>query len=257
MDARAAAPIRIELLDAGILGLRLDRPGASNAVDLATIEELERILASPALEGARFVILTGSGERAFCAGGDLRYFSTLDSAEKAEAMSRRVQGLLHRLWAGPQVVIAAVNGAAVGGGCELLTAAHFRVAARHASFRFVQAKHGLTPGWGGSGRLARLLGPTRAADLLLTARRLDAEEALRIGLVDRVTDSGAELEGALALARAIRENHASGVQAIQRLLRQDDEQRLRAANEAEARAFAEGWRSREFWKVCARLLERA
>src|SRR5687767_9181629 len=124
--------------------VRLNRPKAHNAINESVIDVLEsvfdRVEADPQL---RALIITGTKENSFCAGGDLHYFATLDTREKGIEMSRRMQKLLDRLWSGQKPVIVAINGQALGGGCEIITACHFRIAASTASFSYRQAANGL------------------------------------------------------------------------------------------------------------------
>src|ERR1700730_11411863 len=133
--------------DIGVI--RLNRPGVHNALNELAIEALEAVLERVETDPQiRALIITGTGSKTFCAGGDLQYFDTLDTREKGIEMSRRMQALLDRLWSGRKVVIAAINGQALGGGCEILTACHFRIAASTASFAYLQAANGLITGWG-------------------------------------------------------------------------------------------------------------
>lgn len=165
--------------------LTIHRPDKLNALNQATLEELDEAIG--ALVSAAEVdglIVTGAG-RAFVAGADIAELAALDP-EGALALSRRGQEVLARLEASPKPVIAAVNGFALGGGCELAMACHVRVAADTARFGQPEVKLGLIPGYGGTQRLPRLVGPGYAAQLLLTGDVIDAAEALRIGLVNRV-----------------------------------------------------------------------
>src|SRR6185503_3118889 len=173
----------------GIGTIQLNRPEVHNAVNQSVIEALETTLDKVAADDAvRALIITGAGSTTFCAGGDLQYFATLDTREKGIEMSRRMQVLLDRLWSGQKPVIAAVNGQALGGGCEILTACHFRIAASTANFAYRQAANGLVTGWGGGMRLFHLVGRTPALKLLLTGDSIDAAEALRIGLIDQIEE---------------------------------------------------------------------
>jgi enoyl-CoA hydratase/carnithine racemase len=199
--------------DVGII--RLNRPQAHNAVNAAVIEELEQIVESLEHKNdVRFLILTGTGKATFCAGGDLKYFATLKTRSQGMRMSRRMCAILDRLAAGPQVVVAAVNGSALGGGCEILTACHFRIAASNSRFAFRQAANGLTTGWGGGIRLFHLLGRTQALRLFLTAETISAEEAHRIGLLDRVVPRAKLLSAAQQLVSTIRVNSPGAVSAF-------------------------------------------
>ena len=170
---------------ARIAVLTVNRPDKLNALNRATIDELDRaideLVSSPDVAG---IIVTGAG-RAFVAGADIAELAALDSAG-AHALSVRGQEVFARFEASPKPVIAAVNGFALGGGCELAMACHVRIAADTAKFGQPEVKLGFIPGYGGTQRLPRLVGPGHAAQLLLTGEIIDAAEALRIGLVNRV-----------------------------------------------------------------------
>lgn len=176
--------LRISVADR-IGTLTIHRPDRLNALNSATIDELDRAIdalgAAPEVDG---IIVTGTG-RAFVAGADIAELAALDP-EGARALSRRGQEVFARLEASSKPVIAAVNGFALGGGCELAMACHVRVAADTARFGQPEVKLGLIPGYGGTQRLPRLVGPGHAAQLLLTGEIIDAAEASRIGLVNRV-----------------------------------------------------------------------
>jgi enoyl-CoA hydratase len=175
--------------------LTIHRPDKLNALNRATIEELDvaigALTASPEVGG---IIVTGAG-RAFVAGADIAELAALDPAG-ARALSRRGQQVFARFEASDKPVIAAVNGFALGGGCELAMACHIRIASDLAKFGQPEVKLGLIPGYGGTQRLPRLVGPGHAAQLLLTGEIIDAQEASRIGLVNRVVP-GAELMSAV------------------------------------------------------------
>ena len=165
--------------------LTIHRPDKLNALNRATIEELDlaigSLVSSPEVDG---IVVTGAG-RAFVAGADIAELAAL-SAAGAHELSRRGQDVFTRLEASHKPVIAAVNGFALGGGCELAMACHIRIASDLAKFGQPEVKLGLIPGYGGTQRLPRLVGPGHAAQLLLTGEIIDAAEASRIGLVNRV-----------------------------------------------------------------------
>lgn len=169
----------------GIGTLTVNRPDKLNALNSATIDELDRAIVSmvsdPEIAG---IIITGAG-RAFVAGADIGELASLDTSGARE-MSQRGQEVFARFESSHKPVIAAVNGFALGGGCELAMACHLRIAADTAKFGQPEVKLGLIPGYGGTQRLTRLVGPGQAAQLLLTGEIIDANEAARIGLVNRV-----------------------------------------------------------------------
>ena len=178
----------------GILTLTVNRPAKLNALNAATIADLDaaarQALADPAV---RAVLLTGSGEKAFVAGADIAELAAL-TAEQAAGASARGQAVFARLENSPKPVVAAVNGFALGGGCELALACHLRVASDNARFGLPEVSLGLLPGYGGTQRLPRLIGQGRALELMLTTDQVRADEALRLGLVNHVVPP-AELLG--------------------------------------------------------------
>jgi enoyl-CoA hydratase len=226
----------------GIALLTVDRPGALNAIDAGVLADLEAAVsaleASPAIG---VVILTGRG-RAFVAGGDIPHMARL-SPEEGERWLRRGQRLLRRLERLPQVAIAAVNGYALGGGLELALACDLRVAADTAELGAPEVRVGLIPGWGGTQRLLRLVGPARARDLILTGRPVRADEALRLGLVDRVVPPDRLLPACRELARRIREGSPTAVRAAKRALVEGADLPLDAALAREALAWLQNFAS--------------
>ncbi|HJQ19959.1 MAG TPA: enoyl-CoA hydratase-related protein [Gemmatimonadaceae bacterium] len=168
-----------------IATITLNRPDKLNALNDATMLELSR--AVDAMRGSSDVaaaILTGAG-RAFVAGADIAELRAKSSAE-AYALARRGQDVFRRIETSPKPVIAAINGFALGGGCELAMACHVRIASEAAKFGQPEVKLGIIPGYGGTQRLTRLVGRGRALQLLLTGEMIDAAEAYRVGLVNRV-----------------------------------------------------------------------
>jgi enoyl-CoA hydratase len=163
-----------------------------NALDRPTLEELRDTLAELALDtSARVVVLTGAGEKAFVAGADIKYMSGLgvDEARAWGELGHRSAQLLETM---PKPSIAAINGFALGGGCELALACDLRYAASTAKLGQPEVNLGIIPGWGGTQRLARVCGLGVAKELVLTGRLVDADEALRVGLVNAVHDPVAE-----------------------------------------------------------------
>lgn len=181
----------------------IDRPEVLNAIDEAVLEELwttwDALDADPE---TRVIILTGAGEKAFVAGGDIGAMYRLSPME-AERFVYAGHRVLNRIERSRQVVIAAVNGYALGGGTELALACDIRVAAAHAVFGLPEVTIGLFPGWGGTQRLARLVGEGRAKELVLTGERISAEEAYRIGLVNRVVPGSELMDACRQLAAKI------------------------------------------------------
>lgn len=165
----------------------------------------------------RAVVVTGSGERAFCAGANLQERVGM-SGEERFAHTLAIEALFDRIEAFPAPTIAAIRGFALAGGSELAIACDLRVAADDATFGFPEVKVGIFPGAGGPLRLPGLVGTGRARDLLLTGRRIDAHEALRMGMVDRVAPAGQELAAALRLAGEIAANAPLAIRAMKRAM---------------------------------------
>lgn len=188
-------------LDGALATVTVNRPKVLNALNGATLAELGQAMrALQADEAVRVVILTGAGEKAFAAGADINELSTLtpDAGKARAELGQGVFDLIERLG---KPVIAAVNGFALGGGCELAMACTVRLAADTAKFGQPEVKLGLTPGFAGTQRLPRLVGKGRALELLLGGGMIDAAEAFRIGLVNRVVPAAALRDEARALAQ--------------------------------------------------------
>jgi len=174
-----------------------------NALDVATLTELrDRLLELRDDEETRVVVLTGAGDRAFAAGADIKYMSGL-SVEEAKEWGELGQDVGRLLETIPKPTIAAVNGFALGGGCELALACDLRYAASTAKLGQPEVNLGIIPGWGGTQRLARVCGIGVAKDLILTGRVVDAEEALRIRLVNAVFEPAELMEKTMETARLL------------------------------------------------------
>jgi len=188
-----------------IATITVNRPDKLNALSDATIAELGR-----AIDEARDrddvagVLLTGAG-RAFVAGADIAELASQSSAE-AKRRSRRGQEVFRRFETSPKPTVAAVNGFALGGGCELAMACHVRIASEQAKFGQPEVKLGIVPGYGGTQRLPRLIGKGRAMQLLLTGEMIDVQEAYRIGLVNRIVPASELLAAAEGMLRQMLAN---------------------------------------------------
>lgn len=183
-----------------IARLTIHRPERLNALDRATVREIDRaVQAADADPAVGALILTGTGEKAFVAGADIHELASQTPIE-GEAFARAGQSVLSRLEAMGKPSIAAVNGYALGGGLELALACTLRVASESARLGLPEVSLGIIPGYGGTQRLARLVGRGRALEMILTGEPIEAREAHRIGLVNRVVPAAELLEAAEALA---------------------------------------------------------
>jgi enoyl-CoA hydratase/carnithine racemase len=203
----------------GIAEITLNRPEAMNSISSAMAAELTRACAElAAAPEVRVVVFGAAGERAFCAGADLKERAGMTDADilRQRPVIRAVFGALLAL---PQPAIAAVHGFALGGGCELALSCDLVVADETAVFGLPEVTVGLVPGGGGTQLALRRLGPGRAADLVLTGRKVGIEEAMRLGLVDRRVPAGQDGQGALELAGQIAANSPVAVRAAKRSIR--------------------------------------
>ena len=187
----------------GVATLSINRPKSRNALALQTMAELDQAIDAVEAKRVRVLVIRGGGSKAFCAGGDLKELERVRSAAEAAAMARRMRATLDRLPLLSIPVIAGLNGDALGGGAELAVACDFRIAARHARISFAQVTLGIMPAWGGTERLAELVGRGRALHLLLGGHAISATDAWRVGLVEEVLP-GEEFDRRLAeIARSI------------------------------------------------------
>jgi enoyl-CoA hydratase/carnithine racemase len=184
----------------------IDGEARRNSISRAMLRELNEHLARARGDRAlRCVVITGAGDKAFCAGADLKERASMSAAD-VHAFHGGLRGALRAIEAAPQPFVAALNGAALGGGLELALACDLRVAADTAQLGLPEVSLGIIPGGGGTQRLPRLVGVARAKDLVLTARRITAAEALAMGLVSRVAPPAALLKAALEVAAQIARN---------------------------------------------------
>ncbi len=187
-------PTLLTILENGILTIVINRPDKLNALSKDVFTDLNGVLdeisSTPAIKS---VIITGAGSKAFVAGADITEFGGLNK-EEAMALAKRGQDIFARIENSPKPIVAAVNGFALGGGCELAMSCHFRVAAENAKFGQPEVNLGLIPGYGGTQRLVQLIGKGKAMELLLSANMIDANEAKQLGLVNHVTTPETLLE---------------------------------------------------------------
>jgi enoyl-CoA hydratase len=205
--------LRVERRDS-VTVVAVDRPEVLNALNRETLGEIDdcarRFVADPE-QGA--LILTGGGEKSFVSGADINELAVLDP-RGAEDISRFGQKVLEVFDQSPKPVIGAINGYAFGGGCELALACHIRIASENAVLGLPEVTLGIIPGYGGTQRLPRLVGGARALELMITGRRVKADEAERIGLVNRVVPQDQLMTEAEKLARAILKNGPLAVAAV-------------------------------------------
>lgn len=197
--------------DGPVATVKINRPDKLNAMNMDVARELIRTFESIALEEKVLaVILTGEGDRAFSAGADIEYMSGITPDESVE-YARLGQLLTQTVEVLPQPTIAAVNGYALGGGCELAMSCDIRIAAETAKMGQPEVTIGIPPGWGGTQRLMRIVGIAKAKELVYTGKAIKADEALSIGLVNRVVPLESLEKEAVEMARAIAANSAMGV----------------------------------------------
>jgi 3-hydroxypropionyl-coenzyme A dehydratase len=178
--------IQIEPRPDDIAIITINRPEVLNAINVDVIAELSSaidIVSSD--DNVKVVVITGKGERSFCAGADIRYVANIDPIE-AERYASSVHTMLNKIENLEKPVIAAINGYALGGGCEIALACDIRIASANAKLGQTEVKIGIPPGWGGTQRMFRILGPAKAKELIFTGEMITADEALKIGLVNKV-----------------------------------------------------------------------
>lgn len=229
--------ILLEMPDPGIHVLTLNRPRALNALNRATIGELEAAIAAIATDpDARVLLVTGAGGRAFVAGADIKEMQDYTAIE-AQAFARRTMAVLRAIETLPVPVIAVVDGYALGGGNELAMSCDLILASERAVFGQPEVSLGITPGFGGTQRLTRLVGRARALELLLSGRHVEAAEALRIGLVNRVCPAATLMDEALALARSIAAQGPVAVRLTKEAVQRGQDLDLDNACQFEAQVF--------------------
>lgn len=221
----------------------IDRPKSRNAINFQVMKELEELLDElESNQQTRCFILTGAGQQTFISGGDLREFHTIKTAEEAKPMAKRMLSILKRIEELPCWTIAAVNGAAYGGGCEIMLAFDFRIASEEAVFGFTQGKFYLPPGWGGLTRLVEKVGRSTALRWLAEAKIVGTEEALEQNLIDRTVEEGQLQKQSLHWARDLSHNDRDFIKNLKRGAMQLTKARWEAID-AELDSFAEFWES--------------
>ncbi len=246
MNSQPASSVRQER-DGSVLTLFLDRPDKLNALSKRLLGELLTLLRQ--LEAdvdtrPRALVIAGSGEKAFAAGADIAELASMNSRE-ALALSELGMEAFDQMERCSFPCIAAVQGFALGGGCELALAADFIIAADNAVFGLPEVKLGLMPGFGGTQRLARRVGSARARQLVYTGGNLKAKEALELGLVNEVVPKAELLSRARTVAKRIARNAPLAVSSAKRCMQSGLETNLRAACDLESRSFAGLFDSRD------------
>jgi enoyl-CoA hydratase/carnithine racemase len=239
-----------------VVTLTIDRPEVMNCLSFPALKRLRTLFRELSQDlSVRAILIRGAGEKAFCAGADLKERRTMPP-ERVPVFVENIRRTMDDLEALPQPTIGVVNGVAFGGGMEMLLACDLRVAARHAQLGLTETSLAIIPGAGGTQRLPRLIGKARAKDLILTARRIDAAEAERIGLVNAVAPEGKLMEAALELAAAIAANGPIAVRAAKRAIDEGCERPLPEGLEIEARCYKETLATRDRLEALAAFAEK-
>lgn len=246
---------------ARIAVITFNRPQARNALDLGAMRQFADLVGDLTTQCAvstdiRCVILTGAGDAAFCSGGDLAELSQYPTEADALDFITLMGDALLALERLPVPVIAAINGYALGGGSEIATACDLRIVDQAARMGFVQISLALTPGWGAGQRLLRLVGYTKAMDILLRGEPMSGETLLKLGLISRVVDQGQALHAALDDARRIAVQPPEVVRAIKALLQAGLRQPYEQALQTERDLFPALWAAEPHLDAVQRFLER-
>lgn len=237
-ESKAETRLRVRR-EGAIATVTLDRPEVLHALDAVMFDQLERAFAELSQDASVAVILlTGSGERAFAAGADIRALTHTDAAS-GRAASERGQQVMLQIERCGKPVIACVNGVALGGGCELALACTFRIASERAKLGLPELKLGLVPGYGGTQRLPRLIGRSAALRLMLTGTAVDAAEALRLGLVDEVIAAGELMNRAQAVAESIAAMAPLAIAAVMQAVARGEGLAIQDALNVEAELFGQ------------------
>ena len=214
----------------------IDRPKALNALNSTVLDELRQAFEAIDLETVRCVVITGSGEKSFVAGADIGEMSNLTQGE-AEAFGKKGNDLFRMIETFSVPVIAAVNGYALGGGCELALCCDIRICSDNAQFGQPEVGLGITPGFGGTQRLVRAVGPGRAKEMIYTARSIKADDALRVGLVNAVYPQAELMPAAMKLAGTIAKNAPIAVRACKKAINEGTQVDMDSAIVIEEKLF--------------------
>ena len=221
----------------GIMIVTLNRPEVLNAVNADLLQRCNQLAKEAYYDNQlRVVIITGSGDRAFCVGADMKERKDMDIARVRQFIQviRDTFSLIENL---PRPVIAAINGIALGGGTEMALACDIRIADPAATMGLTECKWGIIPGGGGTQRLPRLVGKGLAKELIFTARTVDAQEAMSIGLINKISEPGKSLEEALKMAELICENGPISVSQAKSVINRGMEMDINNALQIETNAY--------------------
>ncbi len=247
--------ILFEVTD-GVGILTFNRPKALNALNPKTLEEVndvvERVRFDPAV---RVLVLTGAGEKAFVAGADISEFPKMNSLQ-ARAFAEKGQEVFFKLESLPKPVIACVNGFALGGGCEIAMSCDFIYAGDKARFGQPEVNLGLIPGFGGTQRLARLIGRARAKELCMTGEMLDAEQARAVGLVAKVFPADQLMEETLKVARLLASKAPNVLRSVKQVVDRGMDVDLKTGCALESESFAVCFASRDAREGVSAFLEK-
>ena len=225
--------------------ITINRPESLNAMNrdviLEFIDETEKLIAD---DNIRVVIITGAGDKAFIAGADIKLMQKMDEAE-AYDFAKYGHKLTSVIENSKKPVIAAVNGFALGGGCEVALACHIRIASDNAIFGQPEVKIGLLPGWGGTQRLPRVVGKGLANELILTGRNITAQEALDIGLVNRIFQKEELISSCLDIAKMIVKNSPNAISESIKMVNISSGTKLEKGLTTEAKRFSELFKTKE------------
>lgn len=224
--------------DGAVAVLTINRPKALNALNSAVLDEINETVDSIDLDSVRALIITGAGEKSFVAGADIGEMSTLTKAQ-GEAFGKKGNDVFRKIEALPIPVIAAVNGFALGGGCEISMACDIRICSENAVFGQPEVGLGITPGFGGTQRLARTVGVGMAKQLIYTARNIKASEALRIGLVNAVYPIEELMPAAKKMASIIAANAPIAVRNCKKAINEGLQTDIASAIEIEEKLFGD------------------